>query len=271
MLSPLVSFIIPFFNSGETIQETIDSIFNQSYENFDVWIINDGSTEINAIEKLKEFESNPQINILHQENEGPSIARNNAIKKSNAKYIIPLDADDKITEHAIKNGLPFLLENENLGVVYGNLNYFGVENYLKIQEPFEIKKQILWNQVAICCLIKKEVFESVEYYDEYLSKLGLEDWEFWIRVYEQGWHFKEMDETLFEIRVSVNSRTFQVANKNIDAIKEYVYKKHAVILAKEFNNLFYAFKMLKEMPDFRVGNWILSPYRMIKNKLKKNE
>ena len=80
-----------------------------------------------------------------------------------------------------------------------------------------------------------------------------------------------MDETLFEIRMNANSRTFQVANKNIDAIKDYVYKKHAVILAKEFNNLFYAFKMLKETPDFRVGNWILSPYRMIKNKFKKNE
>ena len=73
-----------------------------------------------------------------------------------------------------------------------------------------------------------------------------------------------MDETLFEIRMNANSRTFQVANKNIDAIKDYVYKKHAVILAKEFNNLFYACKMLKETPDYKIGKFLLSPYRFIK-------
>jgi len=73
-----------------------------------------------------------------------------------------------------------------------------------------------------------------------------------------------MDETLFEIRMNANSRTFQVANKNIDAIKDYVYKKHAVILAKEFNNLFYAFKMLKETPDYKIGNTLLKPWRFFK-------
>jgi len=264
MNSPLVSFIIPYYNSGNTIQETIDSIFNQSYKNFDVWIINDGSTDTKSIEKLNEFENNPQIKILHQENAGPSVARNNAIKQSTAEIIIPLDADDKITKHAIENSLPFLLNNEKLGVVYGNLKYFGTENYLKIQEPFEIKKQILWNQIAICCLIKMEVFESVGYYDEFLSKLGLEDWEFWIRVYEQGWHFNKIDEPLFEIRMNANSRTFQVANKNIDTIKEYVYKKHTLLLAKEFNDLYYAYKMLKETPDYRIGKLLLTPYRFIK-------
>ena len=56
MSSPLVSFIIPYFNAGTTIQETIDSIFNQSYPNFDIWLINDGSTDQYSIDKLKDFE-----------------------------------------------------------------------------------------------------------------------------------------------------------------------------------------------------------------------
>ena len=55
MKTPLVSFIIPYFNAGSTIQETIDSIFNQSYTNYDIWLINDGSTDPFSIEKLKEF------------------------------------------------------------------------------------------------------------------------------------------------------------------------------------------------------------------------
>jgi glycosyltransferase involved in cell wall biosynthesis len=59
--SPLVSFIIPYFNAGETIQETIDSIFNQSYINFDIWLINDGSTDTQSIKKLKDFVGNEKI------------------------------------------------------------------------------------------------------------------------------------------------------------------------------------------------------------------
>lgn len=98
---PLVSFIIPYYNSGETIQETIDSIFNQSYPHFDIWLINDGSTDQLSIDKLKEFEGNDKIHLLHQENAGPSVARNKAIQLSSAEFIVPLDADDLVVTTAI--------------------------------------------------------------------------------------------------------------------------------------------------------------------------
>ena len=96
MLNPLVSFIIPYYNSGTTIQETIDSIFNQSYSNFDVWLINDGSTDQYSIDKLKDFEGNEKIHLLNQENAGPSSARNKAILISKADFFVFLDSDDLI-------------------------------------------------------------------------------------------------------------------------------------------------------------------------------
>ena len=96
MHSKFVSFIIPYYNSGLTIQETIDSIFNQSYPNFDIWIINDGSTDQFSIDKLQDFNGNDKIHLLHQENAGPSVARNKSIQLISAEYIVPLDADDLI-------------------------------------------------------------------------------------------------------------------------------------------------------------------------------
>ena len=264
MLSPLVSFIIPYYNSGSTIQETIDSIFNQSYKNFDVWIINDGSTEINAIEKLKEFESNPQINILHQENAGPSVARNNAIKKSNAKYILPLDADNLICKDSILTSIAIIENDKKNAAVFGNFRFLGEKRGIKKNAPYEIKEAFIYSQLDTCALIKKEVFDSGIFYDEFLSKLGLEDWEFWINVFNNGWGVKYLDFVFFEMRVSNSSRTFQVANKNIDTIKGYIYKKHAVLLAKEFNDSFYVCKMLKETPDYKIGKFLLTPHRFIK-------
>jgi len=264
----LVSFIIPYFNAGETIQETIDSIFNQSYANFEIWLINDGSTDPLSLEKLKEFEGNEKIHLLHQENAGPSVARNNAIQLCTAEFIVPLDADDLIEATAISECVSIATSDMDLGVVYGNLQFFGESNELKIQQVFAIERQVLWNQIAVCCLIRKEVFNSVGYYDEHLSKLGLEDWEFWLRVGQSPWKFSKIEHVHFRIRVVGSSRTFEVANKNLDEIKNYVYKKHINLVTQQFEVLYYEKKMLTETPDYRIGNFLSQPYRIIKKLIK---
>jgi glycosyltransferase involved in cell wall biosynthesis len=271
MKNPLVSFIIPYYNAGYTIQETIDSIFNQSYPNFDIWLINDGSTDQFSIDKLKEFEGNDKIHMLHQENAGPSVARNNAIKLTKAAYIVSLDSDDKIGNNTIFESIEAMKHDLEIGVVYGNLQFFGELAKIQNQEDFIIEKQLLWNQLAVCCLIRKSVFDDVGLYDEQLSKLGLEDWEFWIRVGLSNWKFKKIEAVHFFIRVVSTSRTFEVANTNQNIIKDYVYKKHAKSLIKEYEKKYYAFKMLKEAPDYRLGKFILSPYRFVKKKLFRNE
>ncbi len=263
-MGPTVSFIIPFYNSGATIQETIDSILQQSFEDFDIWIINDGSTDIYSLSKLDELKSNPRIKILHQENAGPSIARNNAILKTNARYILPIDADNKICNGVVEKALSVISEDGKTGAVYGNFMWFGERGGVKIQEKFEMNRALLYNQVDTCALIRREVFEGGVMYDEFLSKPGLEDWEFWINMVSQGWQLRHLNCTFFEMRVSEQSRTFQVANKNIYMIKEYVHKKHVSTLAIEYEGLFYNLKMLKESPDFRIGSLFLYPYRSLK-------
>ena len=268
---PLVSFIIPYYNAGVTIQETIDSIFNQSYPHFDIWLINDGSTDQLSIDKLKDFEGIEKIHLLNQENAGPSVARNIAIKLCNASYIIPLDADDLIEKTTISECLHLMKSNENIGIVYGDLKLFGDSNQNKLQQDFLLERQLLWNQVAVCCLIRKDVFISAGFYDENLSKLGLEDWEFWIRAYTFGWSFHHIDSIHFCIRVNLASRTFEVANKNLNEIKNYVYKKHSNLVAKQFEALYYEKKMLSETPDYKIGNLILLPYRFFKTKIKKKQ
>ena len=268
MLNPLVSFIIPYYNAGTTIQETIDSIFKQSYPNFDVYLINDGSTDQLSIDKLKEYEGNAKIHLLHQENAGPSVARNLAIQLSEAEFIVPLDADDLIEITAVSECVSIVTSDKNIGVVYGNLLFFGKSNELKIQQEFSLQRQLLWNQVAVCCLIRKEVFSTVGYYDEHLSKLGLEDWEFWICIGQSTWKFSKIEQVHFRIRVEGSSRTFEVANKNLTEIKKYVYKKHCNLVAQQFEVLYYEKKMQKETPDYRLGNFLLQPYRIIKKLIK---
>jgi glycosyltransferase involved in cell wall biosynthesis len=264
-MNPQVSFIIPFYNDGDTITETIASVLNQSYTNYDIWIINDGSTDEKSLETLKSFIANPKIKILNQSNAGSSVARNNAIKQTLSTIIVPLDSDDLIEPYALEKAIPYLLNADKTGVVYGDLKLFGEKVEIKKQDEFNLSRQFIYNQVAVCTIIRKEVFEQCGYYDEYLSKLGLEDWEFWIRVGKNGWKFEKLNEVFFKIRISKNSRTFKVANKNLNHIKEYVFQKHAVLLSDEYLNLFYQKKMILETPDYRIGNIILKPWRLLKS------
>jgi glycosyltransferase involved in cell wall biosynthesis len=269
MSSPLVSFIIPYYNAGATIQETIDSIFNQSYSNFDIWLINDGSTDPLSIKKLKDFEGNDKIRILHQENSGPSVARNVAIEQSKADYILPLDADDLIENSSLSESLK-IMNNKEVGVVYGNIQFFGDDHTVKEQFNFSLDRQLLMNQVAVTALIRKSVFTEVGYYDEFLSKPGLEDWEFWIRVGQSAYSFQKLEMIFFKVRINQSSRTYQVANNNLEMIKDFVYNKHLHLVVEKYQELFYQKKQLIETPDYRIGHIILAPYRFIKKKILKN-
>ncbi len=265
--SPLVSIIIPYFNGGETINETIDSIFNQTYSNFEIWIINDGSTNKNSTEKLKEFTTNSKINIIHQQNSGPSISRNNAIKKSNGKYIVFLDSDDIIEKKTIEISINVLENNPPISIVYGNNRHFGTKNFIRTQKPLDIAELLVYNTIAICCTIRKSVFEDGFYFDEYLSKKGLEDYEFWINLASNNFKFHYLNELFFNIRISDTSRTYQVANTNITEIKNYIFKKHANFINSQYEKLFYKSKMQNESINNKIGNLILYPYRQIKNML----
>ena len=80
---------------------------------------------------------------------------------------------------------------------------------------------------------------------------------------EKGWKFYYIDKTMFNVRVLNNSRTFQVANKNLEEIKSYVYKKHSDLLFKEFMNLFHEHKNMKNTFEYKIGKIMLNPFRAI--------
>ena len=103
--SVLVSVIIPCYNQGEFLDECLTSVFASSYKQIEVIVVNDGSTD-NSIEIIASLNAKYNFTLIDQINSGPSIARNNGVLASKGKYILPLDADDKIggtyIEHAVK-------------------------------------------------------------------------------------------------------------------------------------------------------------------------
>jgi glycosyltransferase involved in cell wall biosynthesis len=265
MSKPLVSFIIPYYNAGTTIQETIDSIFNQSYPNFDIWLINDGSTDQFSIDKLKEFEGIEKIHLLHQENAGPSVAKNLGVENARGELICFVDADNILLNNYIEEAVIAFDENPSIDVVYSDFEYFGDRLGIHKSNKIDSSTIFIGNSVDNCVVIRKTTFLSVKGFDSNLSKLGLEDWELWMNLLKNKKKFFYIEKIHFRYRVISTSRTNITANLNIEKINKYIANKHSDFLSEIYIETYYKNKMTLESIDFRIGKLILSPYRLIKS------
>lgn len=265
--NPLVTVVIPCFNHGKFIEAAIASVKQQPYTHVEIIVIDDGSTDANTIEVLQKISG--EVKVLHQPNSGPSVARNNAIRQSNGEYILALDSDNKIRPQYILKAVEILNTQPEVGVVYGDFQYYGSKTDVKQQLEFNIKQQLLYNLFDMCAVFRRKVFDDVGGFDEFMSKPGLEDWDFWISVWEKDWKFAHIPEVMFDYYVAETSRTFQVANKNLAVLQEYVWKKHAITLAKQYELLYHENKNLPQSRYYRLGFRILNPFIQLLNILRK--
>jgi glycosyltransferase involved in cell wall biosynthesis len=266
---PLVSIIIPCYNAGPFLEEALGSVAAQSYPLYEIIIIDDGSTDPYTLEVLNKLYGTERHIIQHQENQGPGIARNKAAEASHGEFLVMLDADNKIRKDTISRALPVLGKDPGIGVVYGNYEYFGLKTGLHKQDDFNIRKQLVTNQIEMASVIRKKAFLDVGGFDPFNSLNGFnEDYELWLSLYEAGWAFHYVDETFFDYRVTPNSRTAEKFHEYKIAV-DHIYEKHSDLLSSEFIKLYHENKNLKRTLDYRIGNSLLGPLRRIKKIIKK--
>lgn len=234
MDKPLVSVVIPCYNQGEYLKEAVDSVLSSTYENIEIIVVNDGSTK--NVEFLKTF-SAPKTKIIHQQNQGVALARNNGIKASNGKYILPLDADDKIYSTYIEKAVNVLENNEKIGIVYCEAEFFG-----QVAGKWRIAgysfPEILWtNSIFNSAVYRKVDWQKVGGYKKEMD-LGFEDWEFWLNLIESGTEVYKISEVLFLYRQTDLSRSGSL-NKNNHAIVMFkqIIKFHPNLYADNLENI----------------------------------
>jgi hypothetical protein len=158
-------------------------------------------------------------------------------------------------------------KNQDIDVIYGNNVLFGEKNKVIIPKEVHPNTILVFNPIAVCVIIKKSVFQNNQF-DDYLSKLGLEDWELWMNLISKKYKFYYINHNLFKIRVLPNSRTTTEANPNLEKIKAYIYQKNSAFLANQFYELYYQQKQILETPDYKIGYFLLNPYRWVKKLIK---
>ena len=130
-ITPRVSIVTPYYNSGRNFEETYRCIINQTMREFEWIIMDDGSSRKEDIELLERLgESDTRIHVFHQKNGGQSKAKNEAVKKTMTDIIVFLDADDLVEPFYIEYLYKALQEEPNAGWSYMDLVGFGSEQYV---------------------------------------------------------------------------------------------------------------------------------------------
>ena len=168
--SPLVSIIIPTFNSEATIERCIKSAINQTYSNIEIIIIDDFSTD-KTLEKINNFKLKNLKIICNHRNLGPSICRNKGIIKSKGEYISILDSDDFIFPNKIELQVNFLEKNNDYSIVGSNIIINdGQKETLSIRKNFHkdiIRAVIYYNPFCHSSIIfKRKDFFKTKMYQE---------------------------------------------------------------------------------------------------------
>ena len=234
---PLVSIIIPCYNQGKYIEETVDSVLAQSYANLEIIIVNDGSTD-NSDEVInKIIQKNPAIKYLSVQNGGVSKARNLGIKEAHGKFVMPLDADDFIQPKYIELAVDEFVKDPDLIVVTSKGKFFGKEEGEWNLEEFTMKKMLHGNVIFCPSLIKKEDWEKVGGFDEKMTHL--EDWEFYIRLSALNPEkIKRIDYTGLHYRIKETGarNTIGFRDGTYDDTVLYLYTKNKNLFFEHYGN-----------------------------------
>jgi glycosyltransferase involved in cell wall biosynthesis len=184
----MFSVVIPLYNKELSISNTIQSVLNQTFQEFEIVIVNDGSTD-NSVKEVEKIDDK-RIRLIHQENKGVSAARNRGIKEAKYEWIAFLDGDDLWMENHLEEMTKLIHEyndckffstswmNSNLGIKKNKQN----DSSLQIKNYFSemLKRHLVWTGTVV---IHNSIVKKVGLFD---AKLAVgEDLEYWARIAKQ--------------------------------------------------------------------------------------
>jgi len=272
MKNPLISIIVPCYNQSLYMRETLDCLKNQTYQNWECVIVNDGSTD-NTLEIAKEYVANDHRYILvNKANGGLADARNAGIKASHGHYILPLDSDDLIEPSYTDKAIACLEQHPEIALVYCKAKFFDDINDEWLLPAFDYNLLLRRNLIFCSCVYRRSDYDKTQGYNTNM-KYGWEDWDFLLSLLDKNSKVYQIPEVLFSYRIHGKSMLTTTHNR-----KEYLYNRlianhievyysslHKIITSEKEIDLWKSkYHSICSSKSYKLGNAILRPFRYLK-------
>jgi len=201
---PKVSVIIPCYNLGAYLDDAVVSVLRQTFEDFEIIIVNDGSTDPETVKLLASYDK-PKTRVIHTSNQGVSSARNRGVAEAKGNYILPLDADDKIGSDYLELAVNVLETRHEVAIVYCERVLFGEREGVDSLPDYDPRALLVDNCIYPAALFRKDDWKTVGGYSGKMI-YGWEDWDFWISLSELNKQVVKIPEPMFFYRVRNDSR-----------------------------------------------------------------
>lgn len=248
----LVSIIVPCYNQAQYLSETLQSILDHTYSNWECIIVNDGSPDNTEEIALEWVRKDNRFKYISKENGGVSSARNDGIKQSSGKYILPLDADDLIEKTYLEKAVRILDDHADIGIVYCKASYFGDKSGNWKIPSHSLKQSLFFNTIFCTALFRRSDFDLTNGYNANMIH-GYEDWDFWLYLLELGVRVSKIPENLFFYRIRANSRNSSIDWERLIILYNQIILNHNELYKKHFKDPFIIVDYLKFRKGF-TGN-----------------
>ena len=202
--APKVSIVIPCYNAGLFLLDAIKSSAGQSCRDFEIVVVNDGSDDPLTLQLLAHL-CKFGIKVIHSSNIGVSAARNLGIRAAAGEFILPLDADDQLSENFLELTVAAMESEPDVGVAFGQVQLFGEISGAWLQPDFSVKRMLLENMIVVSALFRKDDYLKIGGFRLNMV-YGWEDWDFWLSMVELGRSFKKVPQAVFHYRTKSSSR-----------------------------------------------------------------
>ena len=236
-----ISIIIPYYRKRKYFKETIKSIFNQTYKNYEVIVIYDDTClkEVAFIKNVLKKIILKKL-IINNKNYGVGISRNKGIKQATGKYIAFCDADDTWKKNKLDTQISFMIKNN---LMISHTNYFVINEKSQVIGKFNIKNKLNYNDLLKSCdiglstvIAKKKLLQNNKF-----NKLKTkEDYFLWLKIAKKIKHIYGINQYLSSWRKNKNSLSSPIIQKFLDTYRLYrLYLNNNFILA-----VLYSFRLV---------------------------